>query len=49
MAGTSIHSGNIKEIHDVPMNVIVRPLIPSLDEKKVLSLMETLEVCSFVL
>ncbi|XP_045452140.1 putative sulfiredoxin isoform X1 [Melitaea cinxia] len=40
---TSVHSAYIEDIHDVPMSVIIRPFIPELDEKKVQSLMETIE------
>ncbi|XP_059223606.1 putative sulfiredoxin isoform X2 [Stomoxys calcitrans] len=39
----SVHSANIDEIHNVPMNVIHRPIPPVLDENKVKSIMETLE------
>lgn len=41
---TSIHSAYIEEVHDVPISVITRPFIPELDEKKVQSLMETIQV-----
>lgn len=40
----SIHSGNIEEIHDVPMSVLLKPLPSDLNENKVLSLMETMKV-----
>lgn len=40
----SIHSANIAEVHDVPMQVIIRPIPPVLDELKVQSLMETIKV-----
>ncbi|KPI95381.1 Putative sulfiredoxin [Papilio xuthus] len=40
---TSIHSAYIEEVHDVPISVITRPFIPELDEKKVQSLMETIQ------
>ncbi|XP_074604387.1 sulfiredoxin [Brevipalpus obovatus] len=39
----SIHSAAIHEIHEIPMDAIIRPLIPVLDEKKVKSLMETIK------
>ncbi|XP_076755072.1 sulfiredoxin-1-like [Xylocopa sonorina] len=39
---TSIHSDTNAEIHDIPMNVIIRPIPPITDEKKVQSLMNTL-------
>lgn len=41
---TSIHSSQITEVHNVPMRVITRPIPPVLDEEKVLSLMETIQV-----
>ena len=40
----SIHSDNITEIHNIPMQVIVRPIPPVLDEQKVESLMCTIKV-----
>lgn len=40
----SIHSDNIDEVHNVPMDVITRPLPSVLDELKVQSLMETIKV-----
>ena len=39
---SSIHGDQIAEIHDVPMNAIIRPFLPELDDQKVSSLMETL-------
>ncbi|XP_030746177.1 sulfiredoxin-1 isoform X2 [Sitophilus oryzae] len=39
---TSIHAGNISEIHEMPLKEIIRPIPPILDEKKVASLMKTL-------
>lgn len=39
----SIHSDNIEEVHNVPMDVIIRPIPPVLDEQKVQSLMNTLK------
>lgn len=48
---TSIHSDANAEIYDVPMNVIIRPIPPIVDEEKVQSLMNTLnnpETESFV-
>lgn len=41
---TSIHSAWKEEVHDVPMSVIIRPIMPELTEKKVESLMETIQV-----
>ncbi|XP_053209417.1 putative sulfiredoxin isoform X2 [Panonychus citri] len=40
---TSIHAAGITEVHEVPMDVIIRPIPPILDEDKVESLMETLK------
>ncbi len=42
---TSIHAGHITEVHDVPMEVLIRPFPSELDENKVKSLMETIQVC----
>lgn len=39
---TSIHAGGITEVHEMPLSVIIRPIPPILDEKKVESLMETI-------
>ncbi|KAM6981851.1 sulfiredoxin-1 [Tautogolabrus adspersus] len=38
----SIHSDNVKEVHHVPMDVIIRPIPSVLDELKVQSLMDTI-------
>lgn len=43
-ADTTVHSASISEVHNVPLSVIHRPLVPVLDEKKVESLMATIEV-----
>ena len=40
---TSIHSGIEAEVYDVPMNVLIRPFPPDVNEEKVCSLMETLK------
>ncbi len=40
----SIHSASIEEIYNIPMKDISRPLLSILDEKKVQSLMETIQV-----
>lgn len=43
----SVHSANVDEIHDMPMNAITRPIPSILDNEKVESLMETIsKVCS---
>lgn len=41
---TSIHSDSISEIYDVPMKEIQRPLQSQVDEEKVKSIMQTLQV-----
>lgn len=41
---TSIHSDSVEEVHNVPLHVITRPIPPVLDEKKVQSLMNTIQV-----
>lgn len=41
---TSIHSALIEEIYDVPMKDISRPLPSTLDETKVQSIIETIQV-----
>lgn len=40
----SVHSAGVDEVHNVPMSVIKRPIPPVLDDNKVLSLMETIQV-----
>lgn len=40
----SIHSVNIDEVHDVPLDVIHRPIPSVLDEEKVQSLMNSIQV-----
>ncbi|XP_051950704.1 sulfiredoxin-1 [Xyrauchen texanus] len=39
----SIHSDNIQEVHNIPMDVIIRPIPPVLDEQKVQSLMSSIQ------
>ncbi|KAL9881111.1 sulfiredoxin isoform 3-T3 [Glossina fuscipes fuscipes] len=39
----TVHTANIDEIHEVPINVIRRPIPSVLDEDKVKSLMETIQ------
>ncbi|XP_055024995.1 sulfiredoxin-1 [Misgurnus anguillicaudatus] len=39
----SIHSDNIQDIHLIPMDVIIRPFPPVLDEQKVQSLMTSIQ------
>lgn len=40
----SIHSDNIPDVHLIPMDVIIRPIPPELDEQKVQSLMTSIQV-----
>ncbi|XP_043254233.1 sulfiredoxin-1 [Colletes gigas] len=40
---TSIQSDVNAEIYDIPMNVLIRPIPPIVDEEKVQSLMDTLK------
>lgn len=44
MEPSSIHSALIDEIYDIPMKEISRPLLSVLNEDKVQSLMETIQV-----
>ncbi|XP_047222739.1 sulfiredoxin-1, partial [Girardinichthys multiradiatus] len=39
----SVHSDTVKEVHNVPLQVIIRPFPPELDEQKVQSLMDTIK------
>ncbi|XP_028266752.1 sulfiredoxin-1 [Parambassis ranga] len=39
----SIHSDTVKEVHNIPLQVIIRPFPPVLDEQKVQSLMDTIK------
>ncbi|XP_022793350.1 sulfiredoxin-1-like [Stylophora pistillata] len=41
--GSSVHSDGIKEVHQVPMNVINRPIPSVLEEEKVQSLIQTIQ------
>ncbi|KAJ8884031.1 hypothetical protein PR048_015888, partial [Dryococelus australis] len=41
---TSIHAALISEVHDIPMDVLIRPFPPEVDEEKVKSIMDTLEL-----
>lgn len=40
----SIHSSHIDEIHQIPIEIVNRPIPPVLDQQKVQSLMETFKV-----
>ncbi|XP_060786860.1 sulfiredoxin-1 [Neoarius graeffei] len=42
----SIHSDNVEAVHNIPMDVIIRPIPPVLDEEKVQSLMDTIKETS---
>lgn len=46
-SGKTVHSAGINEVHQVPINVINRPIIPVLDEEKVKSLMKTIKVGTY--
>ena len=41
---TSVHSDQIHEVHNVPVDVLIRPIPSVLDEAKVQSLMDTIKV-----
>lgn len=45
LSNNSIHGAHIKDVHEVPFNILIRPFPSQLEEDKVLSLMETLQVC----
>ncbi|XP_041368935.1 sulfiredoxin-1-like isoform X2 [Gigantopelta aegis] len=40
--GYTIHAAHITEVHNVPLQILIRPIPPVLDEQKVQSLMETI-------
>ncbi|KAK2159055.1 hypothetical protein LSH36_159g01040 [Paralvinella palmiformis] len=42
-ADRTIHAAHINDIHNVPIRILIRPIIPVLDEDKVNSLMETIK------
>ncbi|KAM9751494.1 sulfiredoxin-1 [Menidia menidia] len=39
----SIHSDSIGQVHNIPLQVVIRPFPPELDEQKVRSLMDTIK------
>lgn len=39
----TVHAAHIEEVHNVPLNVIIRPIPPILEEEKVGSLMLTIQ------
>lgn len=41
---TSIHSDSIEQIHEMPINEIIRPIPPQVNEDKVKSLMDAISV-----
>lgn len=41
---SSIHAAHVTDVYQVPINVIIRPIPSVLDETKVESLMETIQV-----
>lgn len=44
---TSVHSAGIKEVYEMPINEIIRPFPPQVNEEKVKSLMDTLMVSHY--
>ena len=40
----TVQAAHITEVHDVPISVLIRPLVPEVNEVKVKSLMETIKV-----
>lgn len=40
----SVHSAGIEQIYEMPLNEIIRPIPPQVDEAKVKSLMDALSV-----
>lgn len=45
----TIHDAHITDIHDVPIDIIQRPIPPVLDPEKLKSLMETIKVAYSVM
>ena len=43
---TSIHAGLIKEVHDIPLGVLIRPFPLEVNDDKVYGIMKTLQVSS---
>lgn len=41
---TSVHSAGIEQIYEMPLNEIIRPIPPKVNEEKVKSLMDSLSV-----
>lgn len=46
---SSVHSAQILDVHEMPMDVIIRPIPPVLDENKLNSIMDSIKVCYFKL
>ncbi|KAF5298637.1 hypothetical protein FQR65_LT09733 [Abscondita terminalis] len=40
---TTVHSANIVEVHEMPLSIIIRPIMPEVNINKVESIMQTLE------
>uniref|UniRef100_A0A0B7ASR6 Uncharacterized protein n=1 Tax=Arion vulgaris TaxID=1028688 RepID=A0A0B7ASR6_9EUPU len=40
----TVHAAHISEVHFVPMRILIRPIPSVLDETKVASLMETIQL-----
>lgn len=40
----TVHAGHISEVHEVPIRILIRPIPSVLDERKVESLMVTIQV-----
>lgn len=43
----SVHTDGIEQIYEMPLNEIIRPIPPQVNEEKVKSLMDTLSVSVF--
>jgi len=41
---SSVHSAGIEQIHEMPLNEIIRPIPPQVNEEKIKSLMDALSV-----
>ena len=41
---SSVHSAAVNEVHLVPIDIIIRPIPPVLEEAKVNSLIKTIQV-----
>lgn len=43
----TIHSAGIHEVHDIPIDVIIRPIKTIIDNKRLDSMMDSLKVFAF--